>query len=185
MSIFTKTGDNGDTSLFGGKRVKKSSSIITAIGDVDELSACVAILAENLKISKINDLSDKVEQISKELFTVGADLANPQKHEDISESFVSEYDIQALENDITLWEKELTPLTHFVLPAGKPAALSAYYARAVCRRAERSVVRANDDHRLNPQIVKYLNRLADWLFVCFRLINRRCGEKEKLWNVKA
>ena len=131
----------------------------------------------------MTDLSDKVKQILDQLFTVGADLANPKKHEDLPESFVTEFDIASLENDMDLWEKELAPLTHFVMPAGHPAALSAYYARALCRRAERSVIKANDDQKLNPQIAKYLNRLGDWLFVCFRLINQRQKVKEKLWNV--
>ena len=183
MGIFTKTGDDGETSLFGGKRVKKSSSIVSAIGNVDELSASIALLSNSLNLPDTKDLLKKTQQISDQLFTVGADLANPKQHEDLPESFVTKFDIETLENDMMLWEKELPPLTHFVLPAGHPAALAAYFARAVCRRAERSVSKANDDQRLNPQIGKYLNRLGDWLFVCFRLVNHRHKIKEKLWNV--
>ena len=183
MGIFTKTGDDGETSLFGGKRVKKSSSIVSAIGDVDELSASIGLLESSLDTSKMTELSDKVQKILDQLFKVGADLANPKKHEDLPDSFVTEFDIASLESDMDLWDKELPPLTHFVLPAGHPAALSAYFARAVCRRAERSVIKANEDQKLNPQIAKYLNRLGDWLFICFRLINQRRKVQEELWNV--
>jgi len=182
MSIFTKNGDNGETSLFGGARVRKSSQIIEAIGSVDELSSVIAILEGQLKSIGMTDLSDKMEQIINELFKMGADLANPKKHENLPDSFVSVFDVESLEADITKWETELPPLTHFVLPAGNDVALTAYWARAVCRRAERNVVAEKENGNINPLTAKYLNRLADWLFICFRLINHRKNQKERFWN---
>jgi len=184
MSIFTKTGDNGDTSLFGGERVKKSSDIITAIGDVDELISALAIVEYEIRQKKFLFISKKVEQIKSELFTLESDLANPKKHDGLLNSFITSFDVKELEEDILEWEAELPKLTNFLLPAGEKAALYFFWVRAVCRRAERSVARANNEMKINPAIPKYLNRLGDWLFICFRLVNHRSSVDEKLWNRK-
>jgi cob(I)alamin adenosyltransferase len=182
MSIYTKTGDQGMTSLYGGRRISKADNVIDAVGDVDELNSVMGLFEAELIIIGNQDLSDKVRQIKENLFMLGADLASPlDLNSKIKVVRISQVHTAMLENDIDKWEKILPQLTHFVLPAGTKAALTAYYARSICRRCERSLVRLNGGYPIDGEILKYINRLSDWLFVCFRLLNRDAGEKEHLW----
>ena len=182
MHIYTKTGDKGETSLYGGKRVAKSSDGIDAIGNVDELNSVLAIVANELDLIQLRDLSDKVRQIQQEIFMLGSDLATPlDANSALKITRISDIQIKRLEKEIDEWTLIIPELKNFVLPGGAKAALMAYLARAVCRRAERSIIAAQEKSAMNPQVLAYINRLSDWLFTLFRLINHKLEIPEHLW----
>lgn len=178
MKIYTKTGDGGETALFGGGRVPKSSPRVAAYGDVDELNAWLGAARAWCMDPEIRAA---LERIQGELFVVGAILATPNPARRKGERFELSADwIAELERSIDAWDAELDPLRSFILPGGgKPAAI-VHVARAACRRAERAVVGlAADD--LPDTLVPYLNRLSDWLFTCARALNARAGIDETAW----
>lgn len=164
MSIVTKTGDQGVTSLYSGERVPKSDARIEAVGALDELSAHLAGL--------------ELESIQEALFTLGAVVADLRRTED--EIILAE-ELTTLEQDIYRIESSLPPLTNFILPGGCPLAIQAHKARAVCRRAERLVSQLST---LPKNGLVYLNRLSDFLFVFARSINLKEGAQEVLWKSK-
>lgn len=181
MKIYTKTGDKGETSLYGGKRVAKSSLRVQAYGDVDELNSLIG-----LAISK-QDLDQKLklvlERVQHELFNLGADLATP---EDVNEKLVVERveanSITQLESEIDKWQASLPKLKQFILPGGSETAAIIFLARAVCRRAERNTVSLSKQENINQDVITYLNRLSDWLFVFARLVNLHHEQKETAWS---
>ena len=162
MKIYTKTGDLGETSLLGGTRVSKSELQIEAYGTVDELNAYVGLIRD--QIWKKPVLVELIE-IQDRLFTIGSHLANDQKKSGIKLPEISESDIERLENQIDLMNEKLPPMTAFILPGGNTTVSYTHIARCVCRRAERHVVRLNHNWDVDPIIIKYLNRLSDYLFV--------------------
>jgi cob(I)alamin adenosyltransferase len=178
MKIYTKTGDAGETALFGGGRVSKSDPRVHAYGEVDELNAWIGVARARVAVGAV---SAALERVQKDLFVVGAILATPNPARRKGDKFTLEKSrIAALEEEIDAWETGLPPLTTFILPGGGPAGSMLHAARVVCRRAERAIVGlAADD--LPASIVPYVNRLSDWLFVCARHVNNLEGAPEIPW----
>lgn len=178
MKIYTKTGDGGETALFGGGRVSKSDPRVTTYGEVDELNAWVGAVRARVADPEVRGALERVQQ---DLFVLGAILATPNPARRKGEKFtLEEGRIAALEREIDAWEAELPPLTTFILPGGSRAGSLLHAARAVCRRAERGIVAlASED--LPATVLPYVNRLSDWLFVCARHVNRLDGAAEIPW----
>src|SRR5262245_35603121 len=179
VKIYTKSGDAGDTSLFDNSRVSKADPRVEAYGKVDELNACLgAALAEGLD----RDLVEAIETIQKELFALGATLADPASRISprVTKASVGDVEISRLEQTIDRLEAELPPLKRFILPGGSRAGARLHVARTVCRRAERRVVGLGAD-AVDAQVVVYLNRLSDLLFVMARAANHRAQVPETEW----
>ncbi len=178
MKIYTKTGDDGTTGLFGGARVKKASLRVDAYGTVDELNAAIGVA----RATKLDAFVDGVlAHVQVDLFTLGAELATvPGKEQNLSMQLVNDDDAQRLEKAIDEAEKDLPPLKNFVLPGGSPQAAALHLARTVCRRAERAVL-AIDDAQPRREIVIYLNRLSDLLFVLARRTTAQLGGADVPW----
>lgn len=182
MKIYTKTGDTGKTSLLGGKRVSKSCIEMDAIGEVDELNAFLGVLIEEIE-EDFKQEKNKLMNVQNCLFVVGANLAAVQtKLKNIPKLKSSE--ITKLEKWIDKMEKELTPLKNFILPRGAEGAVYSFYARAICRRAERAMVGLSEIYEVDNNIKKYLNRLSDCLFVLGRWLNMKEKVEETVWKVK-
>jgi len=180
MKIYTKTGDGGETSLFGGGRVGKDDLRVEAYGTVDELNAA---LGAARALGPDPELDVELGRAQDALFTVGAELATP--HEARAHGSIPAVDeawAGELERAMDRWDAELLPLTAFILPGGAPVAAALHVARAVCRRAERRVVSLRRDAEVDPAVVVYLNRLSDFLFVAARLANHRAGVAETPWS---
>ena len=176
MKIYTKTGDLGETSLFGGTRVAKDDARIEAYGTVDELSSFLGVA----RASQIPAEVDAVlEQVQRDLFDVGAHLASPGTSRFAG---VDAQRIAELEQGIDAMERELAPLTNFILPGGSLAAAHLHVARTVCRRAERRVVSLRDESPATRSTIAYLNRLSDYLFVAARFANKRAGVADVDWK---
>lgn len=180
MKIYTKTGDGGETGLFGGPRVAKDSPRIEAYGTVDELNAVIGA-ARAAGVSSAFDSA--LARVQNELFDLGSGLAAPHP-EKFNLPHVSEAHIAALEQEIDAWEATLAPLTQFILPGGTAAAAQLHVARTICRRAERRVVTlaAQADEIVDPAAVVYLNRLSDWFFVLARAVNHAAGVADTPWR---
>ncbi|HEY7472925.1 MAG TPA: cob(I)yrinic acid a,c-diamide adenosyltransferase [Gemmatimonadota bacterium] len=178
MKIYTKTGDRGETALFGGGRVSKASARVTAYGEVDELNAW---LGAARAWCADDEVGAALARIQGELFVVGAILATPNPARRKGARFdLDAGRIVALEKEIDAWDAELEELKTFLLPGGGKAASIVHLARAACRRAERAIVGlAADD--LPDTLVPYVNRLSDWLFTCARALNAREGIAETPW----
>ncbi len=182
MKIYTKGGDTGETSLFGGERVKKSAPRVCAYGEVDELNSVLGIAASEIAD---DDLQAKLRVIQSSLFDLGGELATPQSDEGDDRrkgaARVSDGDVIELEGWIDELETELTPLRNFILPGGVKGAALLHLGRTVCRRAERNVIGLSEQERVAPLVVRYLNRLSDLLFVMARVVNRRADVAEPQW----
>jgi cob(I)alamin adenosyltransferase len=181
MKIYTRTGDSGDTGLFGGGRVPKDHPRVSAYGAVDELNAVIGV-------SLATDPSDferpLLLSLQRDLFAIGGRLAapNPAKVEKaLAKAVLPPGRVGQLEAAIDRADKELEPLSAFVLPGGSPKAAALHHARTVCRRAEREVVRLARDEAVPTDILVYLNRLSDLLFTVARLASRRAGAPEETW----
>ncbi len=178
MKIYTKTGDAGTTGLFGGGRVSKASDRVDAYGAVDELNSALG-LARTLRFD--DDVDALLELIQSELFTVGAELATLPGRSSGSAP-VSDAEVAVLERAIDRWQAELPTLQSFVLPGGAEAAAHLHVARTVCRRAERRVVALAATEDVRGEVMRYLNRLGDLLFVLARLANLRAGIVDVPWK---
>ena len=179
MKIYTKTGDSGQTSLFGNTRVSKADPRVDAYGEVDEVNACLgAARAAGVD----DDVAQAIESIQKDLFAVGSRLADPSARiaARVTKAAVKESDVERLEQTIDRLEAELPPLRRFILPGGSPAGSLLHLARTVCRRAERRVIALGPD-ATEPIIIVYLNRLSDLLFVMARAVNHRAKAPEIEW----
>jgi len=178
VKIYTKTGDDGTTGLFGGGRVRKTSLRVDAYGTVDELNATLGLA----RAAKLDDASDAVvAQVQVDLFTLGAELACvPGKEDKLSMKLLDEADSTRLERAIDAAEEGLPPLKTFVLPGGTAAAAALHLARTVCRRAERAVLGIEDPPARSEACV-YLNRLSDLLFVLARKANHVAGVPDVPW----
>ena len=179
MKIYTKTGDYGDTSLFGGKRVSKSTLRIDTYGTVDELNAQLGV-ARALKPH--SDVEGLLEQIQNQLFVLGADLAAPFDSAPADVKRIQEKEIQFLEETIDRLDGQLEPLQAFILPGGTHVSAQLHVARTVCRRAERLVDALGRKEEIGKFPLIYLNRLADLLFVAARYVNMQSGIEETKWN---
>ena len=185
MKIYTKTGDKGQTSLYGGTRVPKYHLRIEAYGTVDELNAHIGLL----KDQKIGENTAKtLLKIQNELFTLGAMLATPPEKEMLKNGKerlnipkISAPEIAYLENEIDVMQQSLPQMTHFVLPGGHQTVSFCHIARCVCRRAERLTVHLNDNEPVNELIIMYLNRLSDFLFVLARKLTYDNQVEEIPW----
>ena len=179
MKIYTKGGDKGSTSLWGGKRVSKASLRIESYGTIDEL---------NVHIGFIRDISTNpehillLEQIQNQLFTFGSHLAADPDKQDIKLPIIHPDKVVALEEAIDIMEQSLPTLTSFILPGGHQHVSFCHLGRVVCRRAERLVISLNQESEVNPNIIIYLNRLSDFLFVLGRVIAQSVGAKELPWK---
>lgn len=185
MKIYTKTGDSGTTALFGGSRVKKYNLRIESYGTVDELNSYIGLIKDQ-NIS--NTIKNSLLKIQNELFTLGAMLATPPDKETLKSGKerlnipkIDENSIQFLENEIDKMDAELPQMTHFILPGGHQAVSFCHVARCVCRRAERLSVELNDQENINNDILKYLNRLSDYLFVLARKLSKDLAVEEIKW----
>jgi len=181
VRIYTRAGDDGETGLFGGGRVKKDCARVEAYGAVDELNAVVGS-ARAAGLPK--DVDAVVGRIQEELFVLGADLATPAKGSARGDRVVrlDAGATEALERDIDRCEEDLEPLATFILPGGTPAGAALHVARTVCRRAERRTAALSSEGTISPAILPYLNRLSDLLFVLARLTNARAGGREQTWQ---
>ncbi len=181
MKIYTKTGDKGETSLFGGKRVKKDDARIEAYGTVDELNSVLGLVSSFTENKEIKEI---VENLQQQLFTVGADLATPIEKTDSKRiKRVSEELTIELEKLVDNVDEKIPELRNFILPGGNKAASLLHFARTICRRAERRVIALSEKENINDAIVVYLNRLSDLLFVMARYENYLSGTKEIDWEV--
>ncbi len=179
MKIYTKTGDLGETSLLGGTRVSKAELQIESYGTTDELNSYIGLIRD--QIWKQPVLVELIE-IQDRLFTIGSHLANDQKKSGIKLPQLSEEDVNRLEKQIDLMNEKLPPMTAFVLPGGHTTVSYTHIARCICRRAERQVVRLSHTWEVDPLIIKYLNRLSDYLFVLGRKLSKELGANEIEWQ---
>ncbi|TAF10848.1 MAG: cob(I)yrinic acid a,c-diamide adenosyltransferase [Flavobacteriia bacterium] len=185
MKVYTKTGDTGTTALFGGTRVPKHHIRIESYGTVDELNSHIGLIRDQ----DISDLYKKVLiEVQDRLFTVGAVLATPPEKKTLKNGQprlqnlgIIESDIKFLENEIDIMEESLPPMTHFVLPGGHTTVSYCHIARCVCRRAERLAVHLNDIEPTDERVIKYLNRLSDYLFVLARKLSYDLNADEVQW----
>ena len=182
IKIYTKTGDEGDTGLFGGGRVGKDHPRVEAYGDIDELNAVLGMARAVEMMPRIDEV---LVPVQRDLFAIGALLATPNRdkmREQLQKARVDDDRIAQLERAIDDGDHELEPLRAFIVPGGTPKAAALHVARTVCRRAERRVVHLRKEEADIPQLVViYLNRLSDLLFVLARVANRRAGAGEVTW----
>ena len=179
MKIYTKTGDKGDTSLFGGQRVPKDALRIEAYGTVDELNSVLGIVRADNKEKEIDEILDRIQN---DLFDLGADLATPRSGNNKQIKRIEAKHSVHLERRIDQLDEHLKPLKSFVLPGGSEVAARLHFARTVCRRAERSVVRLSRHEDIGEGITIYLNRLSDLLFVMARYANHVSDVPETKWK---
>lgn len=171
--IYTKGGDKGKTSLVGGKRVNKSNNYIDAIGCVDELNSFLGLVICEL----VKPNNNVVQNIQNNLFDLGADLATPMNKKGRALRINKSYTL-FIENEIDKLNANLQPLTSFILPGGSKVASMIHFARTINRRCERNIVKLSEKNKINIEILKYINRLSDYLFVLARSLNK----KEVLWK---
>lgn len=178
MKIYTKTGDKGETGLFGGSRVPKDHIRIQAYGTLDELNSILGIAMAQL--TPADRVLKTLETIQEELFQLGAELATPPNKK-VPSALVEQDSIERFEGEIDEFEKSLAPLKTFILPGGTLLSALMHHARTVCRRAEREVVSLSHNETIRPEVLEYLNRLSDYLFVLARYENHVAGVLDRPW----
>ncbi len=182
MKIYTRTGDRGQTGLFGGARVDKDDPRVEAYGTVDETNAVIGCARAHGVGSNVDAL---LAELQADLFAVGAELACvPGREDKLGMKLVDHGDVERLEHAIDDAERGLPALKSFVLPGGNPAAAALHHARTVCRRAERRVLTSSNDTELREELVVYLNRLSDLLFVLARRVNHDAGVEDVPWQAR-
>lgn len=179
MKIYTKTGDKGQTSLIGGTRVPKHHIRIEAYGTVDELNSWMGMLRDSITEAATVEL---ILEIQDRLFTIGSSLASDPEKSKMKLPELHEEDIAALETAIDKMNEALPPMRNFVLPGGHPTVSHCHIARCVCRRAERCTIALAETSSVNELVIKYLNRLSDYLFVLSRKLTQDLGAEEKPWK---
>ena len=179
VKIYTRTGDSGDTALFDGTRVQKSDPRVAAYGDLDELNAWLGLVIAHLND---DDVAPKLRQIQRDLFAIGARLADPSHRiaGRVTKAVISTDDIARLEGWIDALDAELPALRRFILAGGSSAGAALHLARTVCRRAERSMVGLGEE-AFEAELLQYVNRLSDLLFTMARAVKRRAGMPEVEW----
>jgi cob(I)alamin adenosyltransferase len=182
VKIYTKTGDAGETGLYGGERVKKFSQRVEAYGTVDECNSAIGVARASLTDAALDDV---LMNLQNALFDVGADLATPlgSKYEKNLVRLDAE-DVETLERLIDQFQEECPPFKNFIHPGGHPASAALHLARTVARRAEREVLRLEEEEASNHEVARYLNRLSDFLFILARVVNARAGVPEEAWHIK-
>ena len=180
MKIYTKRGDEGRTSLFGGKKLPKSHMRIDAYGTLDELNGWIGLLRDG---ADKDEIRDQLLAIQHRIFDMGSSLASDPNKNPMSSNLVQE-DIDLLETAIDKFTAELDPLKNFILPGGHPLVSQAHIARAVARRAERKVVELSMHSEVEGIIIKFLNRLSDYLFTLCRVFSRELGVAEVKWTAR-
>jgi cob(I)alamin adenosyltransferase len=185
--VYTRTGDRGETALVGGKRVPKDSLRIEAYGAIDELNSIVGLARvfneESLDAGEAHQFLDEVLcQIQDELFDIGSELATPAEFFQQGMYRVSEDEVDRLEKLMDKCQEDLEPLKSFILPGGGRVGAYLHQSRTVCRRAERDILRLSREEEVNPDVLKYINRLSDLFFVLSRWIAKQTGEQEYLWQ---
>jgi cob(I)alamin adenosyltransferase len=179
MKVYTKTGDQGTTSLFGGKRVSKADLRIDTYGTIDELNSYIGLLRDQ----EVNQHRKSILiEIQDRLFTVGSILATEPGNTKVKVPHLAEADIEFLETEIDSMESFLSPMRFFVLPGGHASVSFCHIARTVCRRAERLTITLNATEPVDPIVIKYLNRLSDYLFVLSRKMTSELGAEETPWK---
>ena len=181
MKIYTRTGDAGETGLFGGGRVPKDHARVQAYGDVDELNSAIGVVRSTQPVHFFDEL---LETIQRDLFALGGQLATPDPEKvraALEKAELSDARVRRFEAVMDEAERELPELRAFVLPAGTPKAAALHLARTVCRRAERNVVTLSHDAQIPELFIIYLNRLSDLLFTLARLANHRDGAGDVTW----
>ncbi len=179
MKIYTKTGDEGTTSLIGGKRVSKSELRIDTYGTVDELNSWIGVLRDQEVNQKRKDI---LIEIQDRLFTIGSILATEPENTKVRIPSLSESDITFLEKEMDDMDTLLQPMRFFVLPGGHLSISWGHVARTVCRRGERLVIALDHLEKVDPLVIKYLNRLSDYLFVLCRMMTQELGVEETPWK---
>lgn len=179
IRIYTRTGDDGTTGLIGGSRVKKYDERLEAYGTIDELNSHIGLLLT----AEIDERARKMlTEIQSKLFVIGSQLAMDEEAEkNMKRIPCSQQDIMKLEQEMDHMLDRLPRLNHFILPAGSPGTAFAHIARTVCRRAERRIVELSDKKEIDQNLIRYVNRLSDYLFVLARQINQNCHRDEVLW----
>lgn len=179
--LYTRHGDKGETSLFGGERVPKDSLRVEAYGQIDQLSATIGLLVVSLPDDEV---AGELRQVQNDLFDLGAELATPpdSRLQYKLPQLIGEPDWRRLERLLDAYDAQVPPLRTFVLPGGHETAARAHLARTTCRTAERAVVRLAHEEEVRADVLTYLNRLSDFLFVCARLLNHRTGVDEVTWK---
>ena len=180
FKIYTKTGDSGETGLFGGARVPKNHIRVEAYGTVDELNAYIGLLRDLVETPQYKTV---LKAIQDRLFTIGASLASDPSKPMMTPDLLPE-DIELIENQIDTMEADLPTLKNFILPGGHQTVSFCNIARTVCRRAERLVVALDLVEKIDPLSIKYLNRLSDYLFVLGRKVGRDLGAEEIIWKAR-
>ena len=178
MKIYTKTGDDGTTGLYGGDRILKTHARIRAIGDVDELNSCVGVAR---LYAKGSPLQENLAQVQDWLFDLGAELGCPPESK-FNVEIISPHHIMWLETSIDSQSQELPELKFFILPGGTPLATHLHVARSVCRRAERSVLEMHSQYPVREVTRTFLNRLSDWFFVSARTANHQEDVSDIAWR---
>lgn len=181
MKIYTKTGDKGDTALFGGKRISKGELRIECYGTVDELNSYVGLLRDQTVNEKRKSV---LIEIQDRLFTIGSILATEPGNTKVKIPALAAADISFLEQQIDSMESELTPMKSFILPGGHPSVSFGHIARTVCRRAERITIRLNQAEEVDAMVITYLNRLSDYIFVLCRKMTKELDAEETPWQAR-
>jgi cob(I)alamin adenosyltransferase len=185
MKIYTKTGDRGETGLFGGGRVPKDHVRVAAYGEVDELNSVIGVAIAQLGAAVQAELGPRLREVQADLFVIGANLATPAAEDGGRANphvpVLAPARVSALEEWIDAADADLEPLRNFILPGGTAAAAALHLARTVCRRAERRVVALAREARVDSDHLIYLNRLSDLLFTLARLANHRAGLPDVPW----
>ena len=181
MKIYTKTGDKGDTGLFGGERVSKNSPRLNAYGTIDELNSFIGLAITEVKGEEVKSLLNKIQN---QLFTVGSDLATPEteKNNKLNITRTPESFHLEIENEIDKYEAKLEPLKNFILPGGSKSAALLHVCRTVARRAEREVVALNSTVKIDGNIIIFLNRISDLFFVLSRYENYVSKIPDTIWE---
>jgi|TARA_Y100000590_G_scaffold136313_1_gene156069 cob(I)alamin adenosyltransferase len=172
--VTTKTGDKGKTALGDGSRVKKDSLRIHCLGSIDELNSSIGLASVMLPVKPIIDL----KSVQNDLLNIGAEISMP----DAKKKFLNKDRILFLEKEIESINKDLPPLEEFILPGGNDLCSRVHMARSICRRAERDLVSLNSKEQISPEVLKYINRLSDYLFVVARLLIQISDSDEIQWN---
>jgi cob(I)alamin adenosyltransferase len=191
MKIYTRTGDKGETGLIGGKRVSKDNSRIFAYGSVDELNSHIGLAISLLSLKDkvlFRDVINLLTRVQNDLFIIGSDLADPrslsetQTQNQHKTPRVTKNMISHLEDTIDKFEMQLTPIAFFILPGGSIESSSLHISRSIARRAEIATISLSKNETINLNIIIYLNRLSDLLFVCGRLVNKGLGVEDLAWT---
>jgi cob(I)alamin adenosyltransferase len=191
MKIYTRTGDKGETGLIGGKRVSKDNSRIFAYGSVDELNSHIGLAISLLSLKDkvlFRDVINLLTRVQNDLFIIGSDLADPrslsetQTQNQHKTPRVTKNMISHLEDTIDKFEMQLTPIAFFILPGGSIESSSLHISRSIARRAEIATIALSKSETINLNIIVYLNRLSDLLFVCGRLVNKGLGVEDLAWT---